>query len=245
MWPILGFGAHRFRALTAASFAFEHERETLGDRFGSQSIERTETEAVLAGEMAAMLATWLREDSDRRAVADAFAVCASALRSAEWLWLEDDSRGMGCLRCVIEQVARARTWRRNSTRAAKIEGNPSSTPRDWIEASGLRRLNLFNRALGEFAHGSTKGNWHVAQDALVALQKHAEADDQAKYTGRTHALTVSIFIVAAECAAWVDSFGSPLGEAYRKVIRINEAQADRALEEFMSHAWERRGTPVR
>ncbi len=245
LWPILGFGAHRFRALAAASISFEHEQKTLGDRFGSHSIERTETEAVLAGEMAAMLAIWLREEPDRRAAADAFAVCASALRSAEWLWLEDDSRGMGCLRCVIEQVARARTWRRNPTRAAKIESNPKSTPRDWIEASGLRRLNLLNRALGEFAHGSTQGNWYVAQDALVALQKHAATDDQTKYTGRTHALRVSIFIVATECAAWVDSFSSPLGAAYRKVIRISEAQADRALEEFMTHAWERRKTPVR
>ncbi|NKT14675.1 hypothetical protein GS495_16625 [Rhodococcus hoagii] len=245
LWPILGFGSHRYRALTTASVAFEYERESLGDRFGSHSIEETETEAVLAGEMAAMLATWLREDPGSRSAADAFAVCASALRSAEWLWLEDDSRGMGCLRCVIEQIARARTWRRNPTRAAKIEGNPNSTPRDWIEAAGLRRLNLLNRALGEFAHGSARANWNIAQDALVALQKHAETDDHAKYTGRTHALKVSIFIVSTECAAWVDSFDSPLGEAYRKVIRIDEAQADRALEELMSRAWEKRGTPVR
>ncbi|HEX3650938.1 MAG TPA: hypothetical protein VHV49_21135 [Pseudonocardiaceae bacterium] len=54
-----------------------------------------------------------------------------------------------------------------------------------------------------------------------------------------------IFIVSVECAAWVDSFGSHLGDAYRKVIRIDDAQADRAVEALMNRAWEKRGTPLR
>jgi hypothetical protein len=243
-WPVLGFGGHRFRALTVARWAYQRERDILGDQFEEHGIEDLATEAVLAGEMAAMLAVWLRQDPARYSAADAFAVCASGLRSAQWLWLEDDDRAMGCLRCVIEQVARARTWRVKPHRAAKIEESPNATPRDWIEGAGWRRLSLLNRALGEFAHGSAMTNWNQARDALVAIQADAESD-QAKYTGRTHALTALIFIVSAECAAWVDSFGSHLGEAYRKVIRVDATQADRSIEGLMNRAWTRRGTALR
>ncbi len=88
---------------------------------------------------------------------------------------------MGCLRCVVEQVARARTWRLRPDRARKIEANPNSTPRDWIEGAGWLRLSLLNRALGEFAHGSTQTNWHIARDALVAIQDAAD-NEEAQYT---------------------------------------------------------------
>ncbi len=244
LWPVFSFGAHRFRALVTAQVAYESERRIFGDQFEEHGVEEAQTEAVLAGEMAAVLARWLREDPDKRSPADALAICASGLRSAQWLWLEDDDRAMGCLRCVVEQVARARTWRLRPDRARKIEANPNSTPRDWIEGAGWRRLNLLNRALGEFAHGSTQTNWKIARDALVAIQDAAD-DEAAQYMGRTHALTAMIFILSVECAAWVDTFGSHLGDAYRHVIRVDEAQADKAIEELMNRAWEKRQTPVR
>jgi hypothetical protein len=243
-WPVLGLGYQRFRALLEAQAAFDHERRLRGEQFDQTGVDELATEAVLAGEMAAMLAIWLRTDPHRACVADALAVCASGLRSSQWLWLEDDDRAMGCLRCVIEQLARARTWRTKPDRAAKIEGNTKSTPRDWVQAAGWRRLSLLHRALSEFAHGSTRANWSVARDALVALQTDADTA-AAKYTGRTHALTASIFMLSAECAAWVDSFGSLPGDAYRKVIRVDAAQADRAVEALMARAWEKRATPVR
>ncbi len=244
LWPVLSFGAHRFRALLSAQHALESEREMLGDQFEEQGVEDVHTEAVLAGEMAAVLARWLRQDPEKRSPADAFAVCASGLRSAQWLWLEDDDRAMGCLRSVIEQVACARTWRLRPERALKIEANPSSTPRDWIEGAGWRRLNLLNRALGEFAHGSTKTNWSAARDALVAIQD-TEDVEEAQYTGRTHALTAMIFILSVECAAWADTFGSHLGDAYRRVIRVDDARADQAIEALLNRAWEKRHTPLR
>jgi hypothetical protein len=127
----------------------------LGDRFEVHGIESLATEAVLAGEMAAVLAQWLRQEPGKRSAADAFAACASALRSAQWLWLEDDDRGMGCLRCVIEQVARARTWRVKPDRAAKVEASSKSTPPRldrgrWLEAPepvepGPRRISRTGR----------------------------------------------------------------------------------------------------
>ncbi|MFI7529710.1 hypothetical protein [Nocardia salmonicida] len=245
LWPLFSLGHHRFRALVVASHAYEQEKRTLGEQFGRSQMEMLAVKAVLAGEMAAMLAVWLREDPTRRQAADAFAVCASGLRSAEWLWLEDDPRAMGCLRCVIEQVARARTWRLKPARAAKIDSNPNSTPRDWMEGAGWRRLNLLSRALGEFVHGSTTVSWELPRRALVALQRDADVDETAQSTGRTNALRASIFIVAAECARWVDGFGGSLGEAYRNVVGISDEEADRAIEELMRRAWEKRGLPLR
>ncbi|CCH89126.1 protein of unknown function [Modestobacter italicus] len=243
-WPLFAFGQQRFRALITARRAFEHERELLGERFGEHGIEELGTEAVLSGEMAAMLAVWLRERNTAPLAADAFAVCASALRSAHWLWLEDDDRAMGCLRCVIEQLARARTWRVKPERATRIEATQNATPRDWIEGSGWRRLGLMNRALGEFAHGSTSADWSLARDALVALQSDPQ-DELARFTGRSHALSALIFMVSVECSAWVDQFSTELGEAYRKVIRINDDQANRAIEALMNRAWNARATPLR
>lgn len=243
-WPLFAFGGQRFRALTTATKAFERERDLLGERFGEHGIEELGTEAVLSGEMAAMLAVWLRERDTEPTAADAFAVCASALRSAHWLWLEDDDRAMGCLRCVIEQLARARTWRVKPERAGRIEASLNATPRDWIEASGWRRLGLMSRALGEFAHSSTSVDWSLARDALVALQSDPQ-DELARFTGRTHALSVLIFMVSVECAAWVDQFSIELGEAYRNVIRINDEQANRAIEALMNRAWNARATPLR
>jgi len=246
LWPALAFGAHRFRALLHEQYAYEYEKKLLGNRFDEGGADRSVTEAVLAGEMAAVLARWLRQDPDRQSPANAFAVCASGLRSAQWLWLEDDERSMGCLRTVIEQVARARTWRLRPDRARKIEANPSSTPRDWIEGAGWKRLTLLNRALGEFAHGSTKASWNGARNALVAIQ-HADAlkEAHAQYTGRTHALNAMIFILTIECAAWADTFGSHLGEAYRRIIRVDDRRAERSIEALLNRTWQQRHTPLR
>jgi hypothetical protein len=101
-----------------------------------------------------------------------------------------------------------------------------------------------HRALGEFAHGSTSADWSLARDALVALQSDPQ-DEIAQFTGRTHALSVLIFMVSVECAAWVDQFSPELGGAYRNVIRISDDQAGRAIEALMIQAWTARATPLR
>lgn len=115
-----------------------------------------------------------------------------------------------------------------------------------VEGAGWRRLNLLNRALGEFAHGSTKTSWNAARNALVTIQ-HAEAlkEAHAQYTGRTHALNAMIFILAVECAAWADTFSSHLGDAYRRVVRVDDSRADKAIEALLNRAWEKRQTPLR
>jgi len=244
LWPIFAFGERRFRASTYAQLAYAHERKQFAAEFRLKGIDYLVTEAVLAGEMAGVLGLWLRSDPNLSHAADAFIVCASALRSATWLWLEDDDRAMGCLRPMIEQLARVRAWRIKPSAAAKIEANVKSTPRDWLEAASWRRLNILARALGEFVHGSTKVNHTAALHALIAI--HDTPDPElANHTGRTNTLQLLINFLQVECARWLERFDSDLSAAYWRVIRINETKADKATEAFLKSAWAKRGLPLR
>ena len=241
--PALVFGDHRYRALVTARTAFERERGLLGPKFVEFGIEDTSTEAVLAGEMAGVLAIWLR-DEGRRHAADAFATASSALRSATWLWLEDDDRAMGCLRCVIEQLARVRVWRLKPDRAERMENNPRTSPRDWLSRSGWQRLNVLSRALGEFVHGSTSTNPTGARELLIALQKDTESSE-ARYTGRTHALTALVFMTSVECAEWVRLFDDELAQAYRKVIRVTQDAGEAVVEGLLARSHEQAAAQFR
>lgn len=245
LWPPLSFGFQRFRALSFASLAFERERKFLGDRFDPAGISRLMTEAVLAGEMAGVLATWLRDDENHQHAAAALAVAASALRSSQWLWMEDDPRAMGSLRCVVEQIARARMWRTKPARATRLEASSRTSPRDWVEGAGWRRLTLMSKALGEFAHGRETVSWSKAREALVAIQEDADTDTIAQHTGRTHALTALIFMLSNESTCWLDLLSPDLGKAFRQVSRIDDAAAGRAMEGLLKRAWDVRTTPVR
>lgn len=244
-WPVLALGAHRFRALTAAGAAYEHEKLLMGEAFGSNPIAATMTRSILAGEMTMALSLWLKYDPERRHIGAAFVVCASALRSATWLWLEDDDRGMGCLRCVVEQIARIRTWRIKSNKAAKLEANPNTKPRDWIEGAGWRRLNILNRALGEYAHMSAGTDWEIARKALVSLQADTDTNPLSNYTGRTNALTVCIYLCSLEIALWTDSFSNQIGRTFREAVGLDDERAAVAIEALSTRAWAVRDKPVR
>lgn len=244
IWPVLAFGERRWRARVFAGFALNHERKVWPDDFDERGIERTVAESVLAGEMSGVLGLWLRSDPSLVSVADSLAACASALRSAVWLWLEDDERGMGCLRVAVEQLARARAWRIKPTAAVKFEASGKATPRDWMEAASWKRLTSLSRALGEFVHNTARTNPSVARAALVALQPDPDAD-RARHSGRTHALFVLIHLVQTESAHWTDKLDPELGNAYWKVVRFNSRQADQAMESLLQRAWISRSQPVR
>ena len=244
IWPVLAFGERRFRASVFAGLSFNYERDAWPDHFSEQGIERTFSESVLACEMAGVLGLWLRSDPTSVSAANALAACASALRSAVWLWLEDDERGMGCLRAAVEQLARAHAWRTKPATAEKIETSQKTTPRDWMEAASWKRLTSLSRALGEFVHNSAHTNPPAARAALVALQPDPDAD-RARHTGRTHALLVLIHFVQTESAHWTEQLEPELGDAYWKVVRSNADQADQAMESLLQRAWTIRHQPVR
>jgi hypothetical protein len=70
------------------------------------------------------LLVFVRWSQQLRDLAAAAAVVSSSLRSAYWLWLEDDDRAMATLRCTLEQTARLRTWHLKPAKAATLEPTP-------------------------------------------------------------------------------------------------------------------------
>lgn len=230
--PALAFGERRYRAHHFSRRALQHEAAVLGEKFDDEAISETLTEMVFAAECSASLASWV--EPERIELSDAFAAGSSALRSTVWMWLEDDDRAMGCGRTVLEMVARLRTFRLKPQKAAQLAAQPRTTPRDWIDAAGWRRLSLLNSALGDLAHAPRRAA--SARQTLVMLQIDPDSELASK-TGRTSAVNMLIFLLQVECGRWVDSLDATLGAAFWEVVRLDPTTADQGLEPIMRHAW--------
>jgi hypothetical protein len=178
---------------------------------------------------------WLRERGILSA-STSFALASSALRSASWLWLEDDERAMGCLRVLIEHTARLRTLRTKPNAAAKLDARTTTTPRDWIEACGWRRLRVLLRALGEYAHGADLGHLDGAADVLIALNPHPDRAIAEK-SGRSNTLVDLIAMLDSECAAWLSTLDPTLSEAFWKLVRLDQQRFDRGMHVRLERAW--------
>lgn len=241
--PALAFAERRTRALQRASAALKMEENLLGDQFDEDNFRGLTMQALLAAEMSAVLALWLRERSQFEP-ALALASCSTALRSAVWLWLEDDDRAMGCLRVLIEQMARARAWRVKPAAAAKLEARGETTPRDWIERCGWRRLGVLLRALGEFAHGANPSHWETARDVLVALNPNPDREI-AQHSGRTNCVASLVVMLSAECEYWLADFDSVLAQAFWDVTGRNREELHAETETTMLRSWEHRALTTR
>lgn len=241
--PALAFAERRSRAYILARAALCAERQYLGAEFDERRMGDITVESILASEMAGLLARWARDRGDAD-VATAFVLCASSLRSGVWLWLEDDYRAMGCLRVVLEQLARIRTWRLKPAVAVKLEARTQTTPRDWIDKSGWKRLRVLLGALGEFAHGAYPSHWNLAHDVLIELNP---GDDQylVERTGRTNTLRNLINLLQGECAEWLELTDPIVAEAYWKVIRLSPEKVARGMEYVLHRAWLNKDMPTR
>jgi hypothetical protein len=229
--------------LQRASAALKTEENLLGDQFDEDNLRGLTMQALLAAEMSAVLALWLRERCQFEP-ASALATCSTALRSAVWLWLEDDDRAMGCLRVLIEQMARARAWRVKPAAAAKLEAREETTPRDWIERSGWRRLGVLLRALGEFAHGANPSHWETARDVLVALNPNPDREI-AQHSGRTNCVASLVVMLDAECEYWLADFDSVLAQAFWDVTGRTRKESHAETESTMLRSWEHRALTTR
>jgi hypothetical protein len=185
--PALAFAERRARACMLAHAALAREQAHFGE-LEDASLMKTSINTIFAVEMSALLARWLREHGTLSA-STSFALASSALRSASWLWLEDNERSMGCLRVLIEHTARLRTLRTKPNTAAKLNARTTTTPRDWIEACGWRRLRVLLRALGEYAHGADLGHLDGAAEVLIALNPHPTGPSPNRADAATHSWT--------------------------------------------------------
>src|SRR5262249_52397480 len=154
----LSFVWHRDAAVQAALRALEVERKELGTKFNLDSLRSRGVWYSLTSEVAGLVGAWTEGSASNAA-----GMISTSIRSAYWLWLEDDDRAMGVLRTTLEEAARLRTWRRRPDKARRLEASERTTPRDWLGAAGWRRLDALNRALGELAHARADSRWHGAR----------------------------------------------------------------------------------
>jgi hypothetical protein len=204
----LAYLDHRHRAIHSATKAFELERERLGE-LNWENFRGRELANIITAETLALLADWLEEPH----AAVAAACASSALRSAHWLWLEDDDRAMAALRCVLEQAARMRTWLHKPNRAAPLETRPTTAPKDWLDRAGWARLHTLNRALGELSHARHESRWFGAVELLAELQRDSVPDAELILTARGSALRMVMHLAAREAQLAVQDLNAELGHS--------------------------------
>jgi hypothetical protein len=197
---------------------------------------------LLTSEVAGLLCAW----SGEGCVSGAAAAISTSIRSAYWLWLEDDDRALGVLRTTLEQTARLRTWRRRPHKAQKLEASERTTPRDWLEAAGWRRLEALNRALGEMAHARIGSRWHGARALLAQLQPSFSAETSI-YTARGFCLDAIVSVAARELVAATQAISPAVATVFASVLMVplpDDDQNDAELEELMNRALAQRTTSL-
>lgn len=235
------FTSHRMSSVLAAQAALESEKRMLRNNFNIHGLTHRAANQILVTEFAAMCAHWSKGDQSLR---NSISMVSSSLRTAFWLWLEDDDRAMAMLRCTFEQIARAKVWHKKRDKAERLEADPATTPRDWINAAGWKRLAALNRAFGEFTHAHTNPRWDGARTLLSELQLDRN-DETAQYTGRRAALELVSLLVARTCTDLVEAeYSSVIGSAARELFRrdcgMDMTPGDESLNQTLDHIWQYR-----
>ncbi|MGW4497434.1 hypothetical protein ACWENR_02290 [Micromonospora sp. NPDC004336] len=235
------FAWHRARSIRTARAALRREERIKGEQFDLDSLSGRAARWVLLTESVSLLGRWLKIPEASAAAT----LIGTALRSAYWLWLEDDDRAMSVLRCVLEQAARLRTWRLKPTKAAVLESRAETTPRDWLEAAGWKRLTALNRALGEMAHAKATSRWTGARELLAKFQMDVD-DMEAIYTARGASIDFVAQLVAQELCAAMKNISSDIAEGLRQVfLHVDlDPEPTQTLEEQLDHIWSHRGASL-
>jgi hypothetical protein len=232
------FAWHRARSIRTAKAALDAEKRMKGDEFDIDSLTGRASRWILLTESVSLLGRW----HQRRESAAAATLIGTALRSSNWLWLEDDDRAMGVLRCVLEQTARLRTWRVKPAKAAVLENREETTPRDWIEAAGWKRLAALNKALGELAHTKSTSRWTGARELLARFQMNVD-DRVAIYTARGASIDFVEQLVAQELCAEMKPISTTISEALIEVfghVGWEMGLQGQTVEEQLDHIWSHR-----
>ncbi|MGW5515346.1 hypothetical protein [Nocardia africana] len=239
------FASHRLGSALTAQAGLAAESRLFGSKFDVDGLDWRGTKFTLVTEFAAMCARWSSGNAELRS---ACAMVSTSLRTAFWLWLEDDDRAMACLRCTLEQIARVKVWHTKREKAERLEANPATTPRDWIDKAGWNRLSALNRAFGEFAHAHTNPRWDGARSLLVELQIDPDSETASR-TGRRAALELVATLVARTCTDLVeDQYSSTIGSTARRLFAehmgMEMAPGDRSLDTILNHISQYRRHPL-
>lgn len=235
----LAFVSHRYSSALGALEMMERERDHFGDDFNIDSLTSRASGYLLVGELTGVAASW----STNAHLSAATALVASSMRSAFWLWLEDDDRAMAVLRCTFEQTARMRVWRLKPARAAKLEVSPSTTPKDWLHAAGWKRLTPLSRALSEFSHAQSGSRWDGARWLLAALQVDADPETS-MFTARGSALDLVVTLMARETVALIRAdHSAAVADVATELFEDHGceiAPEGSSMEALLNHVWSHR-----
>lgn len=241
----LAFLSHRHEAARAALEALQVEKRVRGEDFKLETLGHRGVTIRLIAEVSGLCAMWSQDQQPP--ISSAAALIASSLRSAHWLWLEDDDCAMATLRCTLEQTARLKVSYQKPDKARKLEASAATMPKDWLNAAGWKRLSALNRALGEFAHAHTTPRWNGARNLLAALQIDADPE-HALFTARGATLDLVATIVAREVVNIIENEHSVLVGATARALLVNEgldmSRDDHALNSVFDHIWKHRATSL-
>lgn len=241
----LAFTAHRDASARYAQAALDVEQDQLGGVFNIDTLTSRGTGYVLVGELAAIAAMWARQSPDLQPVSASLALVSSTLRSAYWLWLEEDDRAMASLRCTLEQLARARAYRTKPVKAADLEASAYNRPQRWLEVAGWKRLSTLNRALGEYAHARREPNWEGARELLKELQLDSDGPN-ALQTARGHALDLVATLAARETISVLNQFSEMVARTASDLVEnhLGLSLTDSTLEAILNNSYAHRLTPI-
>ncbi len=210
----LTFTAHRFSRLLVTAAAHTQDREISDGRLKIHQHLTPASPYVPTAEFAALCALW---NQSRPQIAAAATQISSTLLSGYWLWLEEDDRAMGILRCTLHQAARLRTWHTNADAAQALQSTSWSTPRRWMTIAGWSKFRSLDRALFEFAHANRES--HL--DAAGILNDHRNDPESplSQRAARQTALDEVTALAAAETIRVVAAHQSPaIADTMREVL---------------------------
>lgn len=208
----LVFDAHRYSATRFAQQSLAKEARIRGDSFDVRSLTHRGAVYILISELAGVSSVWTSGT-----VSEALQNVSSTLRSAYWMWLEDDDRAMACLRSTLEQSARVMVSITKPSRATKLE-TPETPPSRWVEAAGWGRLSLLNQALGEYVHAHRKLDPVGPRLLLDSLQMNAEFDEQSTATARGNALSLVAELAARSILVALARISPALEESATRML---------------------------
>lgn len=237
---VMFYMSHRGRAAELAVWSFEEEARISEDPLNYGVLEGLNTQVVFVAEILGLISRW----EERDPVASAAALASSGLRSAFWLWLEDDDRAMGSLRVVLESIARIQTWATKPAKAQKLEDRGQRTkPGRWVDAAGWKRLHALNLALGDLTHTRVDSRWHGARELLVALQPPDQDPKSAPHRGRAYAIECVASLAAKSALEIVEQLSPELKTYVYDLMshtHLFNEQMQRNLDAWLTRTWEQR-----
>ncbi|WP_157900601.1 hypothetical protein [Mycobacterium rhizamassiliense] len=162
----LAFTAHRFTRALVAQAAHTHDRQLADQRLQLHQHLTPTSPHIMTAEFAALCAHW---NQSQPPIAAAATQISATLLSGYWLWLEDDDRAMGILRCTLHHTTRLRLWHTNPDAAHALQTTPTTTPSTWMHAAGWSQHTELDHALFEFAHTNRESRRHAAR---IHLDEH-------------------------------------------------------------------------